>query len=190
MSFTLYHLRLDKADFKPVASVAVNDNLRIQRAWPNYDLMMEFIKAVGGNSNWHLRKVYADRAAVSDLKNRMNDVSARLYLFKEGSETVGFCQVLNSKDLEDHFPDQKNTAEIYKVGLYPRHVGGRKGAVFVSMVLDDLFQAFDKVYLNTRSSNAVKSLPFYQRLGFKVLEQEEKPDDICVSGFDNRFEVS
>ena len=185
MTHTLFHLVLDKKDFRPHPHIANDNRRQVVPTWPNYDVMMELIRKVGRPSNWHLRREYSDPDSLADLRVRASDPRSRLYLFQEHGETIGFCQVLNSRTLTEKFANQLGVAEIYKIGLFPDKTGKGRGAFFLGKVLEDLFehQGYDQIYLNTRDSNKVMSVPFYKRMGFQIIQEETRPDDLINPGF-------
>jgi len=178
MSFKLTHIVANKDDFTATPKDDSGE-LSIVREKPDINLLLDYILKVGEDSKWDKRTVYHDPDYINDLKDRIEKTRSSLFLFKKGDETVGFCQALESEGMSGHFNTKSGAmaAEIYKVGLFPEHCGKGLGNFYVSSVLAELFKENEVVYLNTRDTNKVNSVPFYERLGMKVVGEEDRSDD-------------
>ena len=156
----LSHLVLLKKDFAGAARLP--DDVRIDSAIPTYENFLKRTARVG--DGWHLRAEL--RSPSAETIAAVED--GALYLFRQNSEDIGFCYV-SFEGPEIRHAGVPGCVEINKVALYPGHTGRGLGAALVGHVLTDLFaMGASAVCLNTRDSNHVNSIPFYQRLGFRV----------------------
>ena len=161
---TLTHLVLLKKDFTDVAKLPKGLSVRAKK--PDYPGFLKRVAKVG--DDWHLRPELErpspeTRAAVED---------GALYVFKQNGSEIGFCYV-SFEGPEIRQTGLTSCVEINKVGLYPDHTGGGLGRPLIGRVLSDVFQmGAAAVCLNTRDSNHVNSVPFYERLGFRVTGEE------------------
>lgn len=171
MSYTKIHLKLEEKNFKPAPWGAISEEQA------NYDRFYELMKRVGEGSNWHRRKMFNEAASINRLKELFIKPGAHLWVFRQGENDVGFCQAANVEDLSTLFNKQSGVGEIFKIGMFPEYVGKGLAAGYVSSVVWELFKEFQTIYLNTRDTNSVNSVPFYERLGFEVLNKQVCPDD-------------
>lgn len=174
MSFTKLHLKLNKADFIP-ANVGT-----IVEQPCDYEHFKELMTRVGLPSNWILREEYQLPEKEQKLKEAFNSNGCRLWIYKHEGKEIGFCQVAQIEDLSGLFTETKNVVEMYKMGLFPEYVGKGLGKRYVSSVLSELFNSYDTVYLNTRSTNVIDSVHFWETFGFKVFHTETLPDDLIL----------
>lgn len=172
MTFVKIHLKLDKANFKPSGS-----GLIVEEPC-NYDRFMELLTRAGKPSNWNKRNEYHDEAQVAKLKDIFNQKSSMLWVYKLDRQDIGFCQVASVTNLSEIFTDTTGVMEMYKMGLFPEYIGKGVGKRYVSSVLREMFKENNTVYLNTRDTNKVNSLLFWQSLGFEVIKTEELQDDL------------
>lgn len=178
MTFKLIHLLGLKSNFVGIQTPQ-RKMLKIQKIPPSFSDLLHLIEIVGGDSNWHQRKEYFEEASVQRLKSRIFQRDSSLFLFKNGQQTIGFCQVCGIEALPYQIKVPSNSVfEIYKVGLFPEWCGQGLGRFYVSSVLDHLFQERPAVYLNTRDTNKVNSVSFYKSFGLRVLGSEEMEDDV------------
>jgi ribosomal protein S18 acetylase RimI-like enzyme len=161
-------------------------DLSLKRVSSNYEMFFLLLRIVGGPYGWHRRREYHDEFSLDDLIRVLKDRKSRLWLFKWGRETVGYCCAASVEpDLSGLFaahagsaPPPQRIAEIYKIGLFDEYTGHGWGKVFLPQVFERLFRDHDAVYLNTRSTNHGKVVPFYESLGMRVIHREECEDDL------------
>lgn len=179
MSYKLTHITGKKEDFSGVPQE--HEGMSIVEERPDLSFLMDMIGRVGKDSRWDRRKAYFDPEYMEDLKQRIENTSAHLYLFKKGGRTIGFCQTLKCPERADAIGVKgKEVTEIYKVGLFPEYRGKGMGHFYVASVLSEIFKGDNIVYLNTRDNNAVNSVNFYRRMGLKVAATETKADDLIT----------
>jgi len=158
----LSHLFLDKQAFFQGPVKALPPDITVIKAHPDWDGFIARLKKAG--DNWQSRPEYAHPSpATVDLIEKSD-----LYLF-QGREEAGFCYVTLAPD----FGLPRPCREIHKFALYPENTGRGLGGPCLQFVLGDIFTRAATVYLNTRDSNRVNSIPFYQRLGFQLFRQEK-----------------
>lgn len=179
MTFELCHITGDKDEFKGITDAPL-DGMYIQKLKPSLPLLLKLIKHVGEDSQWDKRQEFNDPDMLRNLKERISDAGASLYLFKRHGTTVGFCQILDNTDLSKKF-NQSSSDEIYKIGLFPNHRGKGLGAFYTSSILAEIFKEKESVYLNTRDTNVVNSVPFYERLGLHLVKEEEIENDGLIT---------
>ncbi len=179
MSYKLTHITGKKEDFSGVPKE--HGGMSIVEERPDLSFLMDMIGRVGKDSLWDKRKVYFDPEYMEDLKQRIENTSAHLYLFKKGGRTIGFCQTLQCQERADAIGVKgKEITEIYKVGLFPEYCGKGMGHFYVASVLSEIFKGDNVVYLNTRDNNTVNSVNFYRRMGLKIVATETKADDLMT----------
>ncbi len=174
MSFVKTHLKLDKEKFIPAGTGMI-----IEQPC-DYTNFKKLMKRVGEPSNWYLREEYQLPEKENTLKKVFNKGNSRLWLYLSKDVVVGFCQVAQVQDLSSLFKNTKDVVEMYKTGLFPEYTGKGFGKKYVSSVLSELFKDHDTVYLNTRNTNIVNSVPFWQSFGFEIIHTETLPDDLVI----------
>ena len=180
----LTHMLLNKADFTGITTLDPSvepGSVKIVRAKADLDIVSQWIKKVGGDSNWHKRKEQEQ----DNLKTRINETSTRLWLLQKDNENIGFgisCETIN---LNSHFNQQSGFTEqpetavhFYKFGLLPENRHNGLGAFYGSSVVNEILKEHEKVYLNTRDSNTVQSIHFWEKVGFKIIEENEIDNDV------------
>lgn len=172
MSYIKIHLKLDKSNFIPAGT-----GLIVEQPC-NYDHFKALMTRVGAPSNWNQREDYQIPEKEQELKDKFNTGACQLWVYKHEDDDIGFCQVAQVEDLTRLFTDTSGVVEMYKMGLFPEHVGKGLGRGYVTSVLTELFNRYDTVYLNTRSTNTVNSVPFWESFGFEVIKTELLPDDL------------
>ena len=176
MSFQKIHLKLLKDDFQPASKL-----LPIEEEPSNYERFMWLLKKVGAQSNWDKRTAYFNSQSIKQLKDILRLSTSHLWLFKKGNKDIGFCQIANAENLTGLFNNASGISEIYKIGLFPEYIGKGLGKGYISSVIKETFKKqAHTIYLNTRDTNVVNSVPFYQRLGFQVIKTETLPDDLII----------
>ena len=173
MSFEKLHLKLHRNDFMPVPYP-----FPVERVSNDYDRFMDLLKRVGSSSYWDKRKTYHEAHSIEVLKHVLSLPSSLLWIFKKDGMDIGFCQVANVERLANLFNVTSGISEIYKVGLFPEYVGQGLGQGYLTSVLTEIFKNAHTVYLNTRDTNVVNSVPFYEKFGFRVFKTEVLPDDL------------
>lgn len=174
MSFSKIHLLLNKAEFKPAGTG------RILEEHCDYNRFKDLMTRVGKPSNWNLREEYQVPIKEQSLKEIFNSRSCRLWVFMHDGHEVGFCQVAPVEDLQRLFKNTNGIVEMYKMGVFPEYTGKGLARGCVSSVLTELFKDYATVYLNTRDTNVVNSIPFWKKFGFEVFKTEVKPDDFIL----------
>lgn len=174
---TITHLELVQRPFRQAARDGSQfrperEGLYIEQIDANYDKFLRAVKKIG--DGWHKRQEHREpfqehtKAVLEGEKTRM----WRLML--KGKE-IGFCCAVEGgfPGLADKFNlGVKNQAEVFKIGFYPDYQRKGYGQVLIPAILDELLDTNDGVYLNTRDSNRVNSVPIYEKLGMKIIHQE------------------
>ncbi len=173
MTFEKIHLKLHRKDFIPAENL-----LPIVKEKGNYDRFIDLLTKVGEDSKWDLREVYYNPLTIKSLKQTFAKKSSSLWVFKNKDKDVGFCQTAPVEDLTTLFNQSSGISEIYKIGLFPEYIGKGLGKSYLTSVLTEIFKNHHTVYLNTRDTNVVNSVPFYQKLGFEVFKTEILPNDL------------
>jgi len=174
---TLTHLVLLKEDFAGAAGLP--EALRVRTEIPTYSGFLERVAKVG--DEWHLRPELRRPSLETLAAVKDGD----LYIFERASAEIGFCYV-SFEGAEIRQTGLASCVEINKVGLYPGHTGGGLGRSLVGYVLSDLFKmGAEAVCLNTRDSNHVNSVPFYERMGFQVTGSEPVCEQVPVPALVN-----
>lgn len=191
MSFTKFHLVISKEEFLTAQKAGkfsgdVSPGLSLKRVDTDHEMFYLLMRIVGGPYGWHRRMEYHDATAHEELVEVLSQPDSRLWLFKWGHETVGFCCAANVEPslveifqakagANEHAP---TVSEIYKIGLFNEFTGHGWGRAFLGKVFAALFADCDAVYLNTRSTNHDKVVPFYESVGMRVAHAEECEDDL------------
>ena len=176
--FTRFHLKLARNHFKPVT---LRQGLAVVPVKPVFSEFMRHIEQIG--DDWHLREEFhqpEQKAAISQAIE-----NGQAWLFKRHGVVIGCCySISKSHELTHCFRNAVTggeVVEIFKIGLYEGLTGHGWGPGLISKVLDEIFtQGADWVYLNTRDSNHVNSVPFYEALGFEAYHSEVLPDDLII----------
>ncbi len=181
MSYTNYSLL-----FKNLAANASNDNanpngaLSIEEIPRDYKKYQTLLRYVGAPWDWHLRPKY--KIETNAVKKRLADKESHLYLLKEFDKAIGYSFTINRPDLTKEF--KSKTAEIENFGLAKPHTDKGYGGYFLQNIFQKLHEEnFETAYLESRSTNHERVIPFYIKQGMKVINVEyDIPDDIPVLG--------
>lgn len=109
--FEIHHYGLSKGEYQQTlkrrfeSKIKKNPHLyMVERIKPNTDLFLHYLKLVGENYGWNLRKEFQDAANRPYLGAMLAQKTSHMYLFKcetdtvneigeREAETVGFCEV-------------------------------------------------------------------------------------------------
>lgn len=179
LSYTNYSLL-----FKSLAANTSNDNanpngaLSIEEIPRDYKKFRTLLRYVGGAWFWHLRPKY--KCETRALKKRLADKDSHLYLLKEFDKTIGYSFTINRPDLTKEF--NAKTAEIENFGLAKPHTDKGYGGFYLQNIFQKLHEEnFETAYLESRSTNHDRVIPFYTKQGMKVINIEHDiPEDIIV----------
>jgi hypothetical protein len=166
MSYVNSHIAISRGELKTGVR---NPSISVSSApVPSLCDFLEQLHKVGGKYDWHKRPKYLDFVAVQD---RLKDDETQFFEIKRHGIQIGY--VLATK-----LEGCGNSIEIENFGLYPAHTGHDYGDTALPMALEALLEDYEHVYLTTRSTNHPKVVPFYQRHGMRLLDQETLPNDI------------
>lgn len=147
------------------------------------DFFFTLIELIGGEDGWSLRKEFNNSRELNFIIKQLESEGASLSIFRKDDKPIGagICANIEQSlsknfDFLAHANDQ-NLQEIYKVGLFPRFTRKGYGKFLIPALVEKLFNDGNEyVYLNTRDTNHVNSVPFYQRIGMQAIGSEELPD--------------
>lgn len=167
--FINYKLAIHKEDYKPLPAKQGYSATPIECSFPEY---LEMFQRVGGPWGWDRRPKYHDD--IAGLKERFN--TATMYSLTHHNEIVGYCMAIPRKDLSISF--MRRVGEIENFGLFKSQTAKGHGPALLPLILSDMFNAYTTVYLETRSTNHPKVVPFYQSQGMHVLASDAHEDDL------------
>ena len=177
MTFTNYHIAINKADVRPSLSSNFNvaANLEIEEVKPDFEAMLPLLERVGGPWDWPRREGYLDY-----LKGIIEHPDTRMMLLKKNGAAIGYC--LANKQVEPvEGIGTNNIGRIENYGLFLEETAHGYGKFFLPRIFEMLFQQYDAVYLTTRSTNHPRVVPFYKSLGMTVIKTEELEDDLVAT---------
>lgn len=185
--FKKYHLAICRSDYKALAAPAAG--LSIERIPPDFSVYYPLLQRVGAPWGWDRRPKYVFAQAAS-MQERLAHPETRLYLLKQDDQTVGYCLSTGYFDPLSYVFQQaaggvherRQICEIENFGLFPECTGKGYGQGLLPMIFEDLFKAYEVVYLSSRSTNHSKVIDFYKNLGMRVTLVEEMPDDLSPGG--------
>ena len=169
--FTNYHLGISKEAFENF-EYKIDPDLNIEEVFPHFSAYIKLFKKVGTDWGWDRRPKYHDEESV-----KVRVEKGRLLLLKKFNEVAGYCLAIYREDLTMEF-NKKSVGEIENFGLFPEFNAKGYGKTFLPQVFKELFKTNDYIYLSSRSTNHKGVIPFYQKLGMKVLKTEELEDDL------------
>ncbi len=148
--------------------------LSIDRTPLTYTSYRQRFLAVGSPWSWDKRPKYKDTNAV---KKRINDPRSRLYVFSMNETEIGFGLSVSRDDLSIQF--NKQIGEIENFGLSVPYNGKHYGKHFFRAMCHELFtQGHEGIFLSTRSTNHENVLPFYQKMGMRLIKQVTLKNDL------------
>lgn len=157
--------------------------LSIEQAPPYFDLFWMFMERVGGPWRWPLRRTYHENR--ESWEALMLHEGSKLFILRKDKQPIGFCFVATprGKDrnaIETAQPgiDLNQVVEIEKFGLFIEETGKGYGRYFLHGLFQRLLVDHAHVYLNTRDTNHRGVIPFYERMGMKVIHQERLESDL------------
>lgn len=187
---TITHLEILEAPFRHAARNG--SHFRPEREGPyivpikpDYKKFLRAVKKIG--DEWHKREEHQEPLK-AQTKKVLEGKDSRMWSLMKGKKEIGFCCAVRGgfPGLSDKFNlGAKNQTEVFKIGLYPAFQKQGFGQVLIPAILDEILESSEGVYLNTRDSNKVNSVPIYEELGMKVIHQEhivdgKLPDGIAV----------
>jgi len=132
-------------------------------------------RRVGAPFKWDKRIGYINRdgrgPGIDALLDRLIHERSALYILEFQEEAVGMCFISQPKGRID-------CVEIEKFGLFPEFKGRGHGRHFLTMIFGELFEKYNLVELNTRSTNQPGIVEFYESMGMTCREASEQPTDI------------
>ena len=181
------HLTISKEQFKSRAHFDLPENFRLIEVKPDFNLFLEQTRLI--EPDWPLRKEYQECASIA--RSNIEGLKARMWMFELDGQYVGFCGLV-ADNLNDAFNacadfQGRRVAEIHKIGFYKGLTGQKLGHRFVPELMRKIFDelGYTDIYLNTRSSNRINSVPFYISLGFQVIKTEDlsafRPSELHVA---------
>ncbi len=172
----LIHLAGCREDYKSL-DLKLPPHLELVEVEPDFDLMIEWLEKVGGD--WQRREEFQ----LEDLKKftlqRIKAAGARLFLLAKRGKEVGIAQTVEELELSEMFLSAQGTARhFFKFGLVEDERFCGLGAPFAAAVVRRIFEENKMVYFNTRPSNQVNAVNFWQKQGFKIVGKEEISNDV------------
>jgi len=123
---------------------------------------------------WEKRPKYQDQQAIEE---RISDPRSKLFDLTIDHKDVGYCLVVPRDDLSEEFG--VSVSEIENFAIDVDYNGRGYGSPFFRYVCKDIFSNYaEAIFLSTRSTNHDKVLPFYERLGMKIIKQEVMRNDL------------
>ena len=182
---TVTHMILEKVNFSGIKDARMDEErAEIINRDLDLELIKNWIKTVGGDSDWHLREEQSDK----NLIERIHKASSHLWELQYDSSPIGFAMCAEHiGNIRDHFNDDSlpegGAIHFYKFGLDQQNrlkkIG--LGGYFASLVTNELLKHHDTIVMNTRRSNAVDSVRFWKKLGFTIFMEEEIQSDIIIN---------
>lgn len=167
--FTNYKLAIHKEDYHPLPAVFGYAATPFDCSFPEY---LELLQRVGGPWGWDRRPKYYDD--LEGLKERFGQ--ATVYSLTSGHEIVGYCMTIPRKDLSIGF--MRRVGEIENFGLFIEQTGRGHGPALLPLIFAHMFERYNTVYLESRSTNHPKVVSFYQQQGMKLLAADQHQDDL------------
>jgi len=175
MSYSNFKLSIDRSAFTVSNDNRHPEGLNLKEVPRDYSEFTKLLNSVGGPLGWDKRKKY--RVYQSEVRQRLALEATHLFLFERFNKAIGYSLTIARPDLSKTFNMQ--VAEIENFGLKPAYTAKGYGGYFLNQVLSRLFnEGYEKVYLESRSTNHKKVVPFYERNGMSVIGiDEDIPDD-------------
>jgi GNAT superfamily N-acetyltransferase len=164
----------DKYDLLSKAAYYDHEQVHIKRIKPDMTQYSLLLHRVGKNYGWDRRPKYLLEKEA--LEKRILDEGSHFYLAYEGQNLIGYCLASPCEERTGKALDK--VIEIENFGLFPEYTGKALGQSFLAQTFDDLFQTYNNVYLTTRSTNHKGVIPFYTKMGMRVIYRESMLDDL------------
>ena len=172
------HFSGSKEDYKPIRRLCPS-YLELVEAEPDFNFMMKWIEKVGGDSGWHLRKEYHEEHAIQETIKGISESGARMFLMTKRGKEIGFTHTTKTFDLNSVFKGIYGTARRWSIfGLIEEERFGTIGAHLANAMAKKIFEENDRVYFQTRPSNKVHSVKFWQKQGFQIIGTEMIDNDV------------
>lgn len=186
-TFQKIHFSMDRDSFNTGrVCYALDPNLTIEETIPIWGRFYPMLKRVGGPWGWDKRPKYLQEKR-DEIEARLAEPDTRLFYLNADGQTVGYCLVTAYRhDLRHAFNSASHNlsrdqiCEIENVGLFPEHTGKGYGRTFLPLIFEELLKDHEIVYLSTRSTNHAGVVPFYQRLGMRVTDIENRLNDLVL----------
>lgn len=177
--FDNFHLsiRADDVEVAPVqkTDATVYATHTLKKIKPAFNVYEKMLHLVGGPWAWDRRPKYLDRRS---LKARLADAETRLYVMNVNQKPVGYCLVTAAPPEVLARFNPERVVEIENFGFFLNETGKGYGHYFLPLILNDLFNTYEVVYLASRSTNHKRVIPFYEKVGFQVFKIETLPEDV------------
>ncbi len=171
---TVTHLTISKEEWDSRTYLSFPKPFELTKIKPDFDVFLTQTAQI--EPDWPLRNEYQENAARA--RTNIEGMNARMWIFEISENPVGFCSLV-ADNLNDAFNacadlQHRKVAEIHKIGVYEGLTGQKLGHRFVPEIMRKIFGELDyaDIYLNTRSSNRINSVPFYQSLGYRIVKTE------------------
>lgn len=154
-----------------------------------FEIFDEYFKRVGREWFWDQRVGYIHEnnfgPKIDELMDRLADSESQLFIMEHNDQRVGFCFISKPKD-------KPGVIEIEKIGLFPEHQGSSHAKYLLPMIFRELFDdcGYDKVELNTRSTNQFGIVEFYEYMGMTCRETLLMPSDIMKPQYFEAWKTS
>ncbi len=177
-TFVETNLFITKKDFFSIHSkFNCAGQLRVNNVDTTLNNFKQRLERIGSPWGWDRRPKYQDEQSIA---KRISDPRSHIYSLLLGDNEIGYSLTIARDDLSSAFGS--NVAEIENFGINIEHNGEGYGTPFFKHVCNELFkQGFEGIFLSTRSTNHEGVLPFYKRLGMKVINQETKKADLIYT---------
>ncbi len=182
-TYTKSHIAIPQDKYLLLQKVGYYDHesVTIKQIKPDMRQYSMLLHRVGQNYGWDRRPKYL--LEKETLEQRLLSDSSRFYLAYSGKKLIGYCL---ASPCEDRVGKSLNKViEIENFGLFPEYTGKALGQSFLAQVFADLFETFENVYLTTRSTNHKGVIPFYERMGMRVIYKEKMQDDLVKTPAEN-----
>lgn len=177
--YTKTHIAISKEQYQWLKDIGHYDfdTVKIRPIKPDLIQHAMLLNRVGQSYGWTKRPKYVMER--ENLQKRLMAENSRFYLAYHKDRLIGYCFISACSDAIG----QKlgNVIEIENFGLFPEYTGQGLGPSFLAQVFDALMPDYDHIYLTTRSTNHKGVIPFYERMGMRILCREQMPDDLVES---------
>lgn len=172
----------------------LSEGLGVRAVKPTHEQIKRELERIG--DGWHLRDEHVNPDRVEKTRALLEGTKTSAWQFTQNGKPIGFCVAVKGGFCGEHTRiserfnlHSRRGAEIYKVGLYPEYTGRGYGHIFLPTVQIALLNGQEGVkdqdirsitpnefiYLNTRETNRINSVPFYKSLGYDWAGEERFP---------------